>query len=153
MIDTEARVVRTEADHAWVVIRPHTPCGNCDPQTGCRSVAISRMFGQAQQHYRVNNPLGAEQGEYVKVAVAERTLLHSALWAYGLPLLAMLLGAVLGRVTGLVSPLAEVCGAAIGFCAAFAWLRWGHRSSTDRGPTIVSRHGRMPPPRGCASAD
>ncbi|WP_432720136.1 SoxR reducing system RseC family protein [Jeongeupia wiesaeckerbachi] len=153
MIDTEAQVVRTDASHAWVVIRPHTPCGNCDPQTGCRSVAISRMFGQAQQQYRVNNPLGAKEGEYVKVAVAERTLLQSAFWAYGLPLLAMLLGALIGRFVGTGVPLAEVAGAAIGFCGSFAWLRLTRHRVADQGPVIVSRHGQMPPPRSCASAD
>nr|WP_200917344.1 SoxR reducing system RseC family protein [Jeongeupia sp. HS-3] len=135
------------------MIRPHTPCGNCDPQTGCRSVAISRMFGQAQQHYRVNNPLGAKEGEYVKVAVAERTLLQSALWAYGLPLLVMLLGAVLGRLIDPVSPLGEVLGAALGFGAAFAWLRIARDPLAGQGPTIVSRHGSAPPPRQCGSAD
>ncbi|AOX99079.1 hypothetical protein BJP62_00595 [Jeongeupia sp. USM3] len=111
------------------------------------------MFGQAQQQYRVNNPLGAMEGEYVKVAVAERTLLQSALRAYGLPLLAVLLGAVLGRASGLMSPLAEVAGAGIGFCGAFVWLRLARHAAAGQGPTIVSRHGRVPPPRRCASAD
>ena len=96
MIESEAVVVRTDDSYAWVTIRPHTPCGNCDPETGCKTVAMSRMFSKHQQEFRVQNLVRAQSGDLVTVAIAEGMLIHSAAWGYGLPLTLLLVGGLLG---------------------------------------------------------
>lgn len=125
MIESEAEVLRVENGHAWVRIRPHTPCGNCDPVTGCKSVAMSRLFSGNSQEYRVLNPLSAQAGDLVRVAVADGLLLDSALWGYGLPLGLMLAGA--GACFALAPAncvdLATLAGAAAGVAVALLLLR------------------------------
>jgi sigma-E factor negative regulatory protein RseC len=139
MIVSDAQVERCEGTLAWVSIRPHTPCGHCDPKTGCKSVAITRLFGAAQQSYQVKNTLGAKPNDWVKVAVNEGVLLSTALWAYGFPLLLLIVGALIGSALG--SPArAEVfslLGALIGFAASFFVLRWRNRSAQAMQPRIV----------------
>ena len=141
MIETQAQVVRTEGQHAWVKIRPHTPCGHCDPERGCKSVAITRMFGQAQESYRVSNPLNAQVDDLVTIGLAESALLSSALWAYGLPMLLLLCGAAIGHFSLANSELATLLGAACGFTLGFIILRLLPKTQLQAAePAIVAKH-------------
>jgi sigma-E factor negative regulatory protein RseC len=140
MIETEAQVLRVEQRYAWVKIQPHSLCGNCDPETGCKSVALTRLFGSRQQAFRVTNPLGAAAGDKVRVAIADGVLLQSALWGYGLPLCLLLASASLGYFlfSGSYRDLATLAGAACGVVLALALLR--QRRSRQIEPEIVYRH-------------
>jgi sigma-E factor negative regulatory protein RseC len=139
MIFSEAQVERCEGDFAWVKIRPHSPCGNCDPKTGCKSVSITRLFGQGQQSYPVKNPLHARPNDFVKVAVNEGDLLGTAVWAYGFPLILLILGAVLG--SALAYPphdeLYSLMGAVLGFLLSFVVLRMRNEKAKATQPSIV----------------
>ena len=139
MIFSEAQVERCEGEFAWVKIRPHSPCGNCDPKTGCKSVAITRLFGHAQQSYQVKNPLHAKPNDYVKVAVNDGDLLGTAVWAYGFPLLLLILGAVLGSALAPVAldELYSLLGAVIGFLLSFIVLRMRNEKAKQTQPSIV----------------
>ena len=95
MIETEAQVLQVENEYAWVRVRPHAPCGHCDPEAGCKSVALTRLFGGAQE-FRVRNPIHAQPGDLVLVVMDDGMLLKSALWGYGLPLALLMAGAALG---------------------------------------------------------
>ena len=53
MIEAEARVLRCDGEQAWVELRPHTPCGHCDPQRGCRSLSLARAFHTGQSAFAV----------------------------------------------------------------------------------------------------
>lgn len=139
MIVSEAQVERCEGDFAWVTIRPHSPCGNCDPKTGCKSVSITRLFGQAQQSYQVKNPLQAKPNDFVKVAVNEGALLGTAVWAYGFPLLLLILGSILGSVlaTPVHRELFSLLGALFGFLLSFFVLRVRNEKAKLMQPSIV----------------
>lgn len=141
MIESEAQVVRREGEHVWVRIKPHAPCGNCDPETGCKSVAITRMFGNAKEAFRVRNTVDAKPGDFVRIGVADGMLLKSALAAYGVPLAALMIGAGVGR---LVAPyglpdLGAVIGAAIGFVGGFLVLRSRRNLASLAEPTTLER--------------
>lgn len=125
MIESEAEVLRVEQDHAWVRIKPHTPCGQCDPETGCKTVAMSRLFSGQKQEFRVRNSLLAVPGDLVRVAIADGLLLQSALWGYGLPLGLLLAGAALGHFLSPVSHvnLATLAGAGCGVAISLLLLR------------------------------
>ncbi|MBM5575505.1 SoxR reducing system RseC family protein [Deefgea sp. CFH1-16] len=139
MIITEAQVERCEGGQAWVKIRPRSPCGNCHPKYGCKSVAITRLFGQGQESYPVQNQLGAKASDWVKVAVNDGVLLQSALWGYGLPLLLLLLGAALALLVAPAawSELASLLGAALGFVVAFVVLRWRNAKMQAFQPRVI----------------
>lgn len=139
MIVSEAQVERCEGEFAWVSIRPHSPCGHCDPKTGCKSVAITRLFGTAQQSYQVKNTLGARPNDLVKVAVNDGVLLSTALWAYGLPLMLLIFGAVIGSALASAAraELFSLLGAALGFAVGFLILRLRNPSAQAMQPRIV----------------
>jgi len=153
MILSEAQVERCEGEFAWVKIRPHSPCGHCDPKTGCKSVSITRLFGQAQQSYQVKNPLQAKPNDYVKVAVNEADLLGTAVWAYGLPLILLMLGAVLGSAIA-QPPHQELCallGAVLGFSISFIVLRLRNEKAKQSQPRIVEILPNTIPLKKCAT--
>jgi sigma-E factor negative regulatory protein RseC len=124
MIEAEARVLRCEGEQAWVELRPHTPCGHCDPQRGCRSLSLARAFHTGQSAFAVSNPLSAQAGDWVVVAARADSVRHSALLLYGVPLAALLAGALLG------APLGEGWSMALsglGLAASLLALAWHAR--------------------------
>lgn len=141
MIENEAVVIRVESEHAWVRIRPHSPCGSCDPETGCKTVAMTRLFRGNNQEFRVRNPLQAKEGDQVRVAIADGLLLRSALWGYGLPLSLLFTGAVAGYFAfpGSHQDLATFVGAVTGMVAALLLLKFLRLSSSVE-PAIVKKH-------------
>jgi sigma-E factor negative regulatory protein RseC len=146
MIETEAQVIRIDGLHAWVKIKPHTPCGQCDPKTGCKSVAVSRMFSQTQEGFRVQNPLSSKAGDLVTVAVEEQQLLKTAAWAYGVPLLLLIVGAALGQWLLPQSSAYSVLGACFGFVVGFVLLKQQHQLAASAEPVIVaSRQSSLSP--------
>lgn len=145
MIETEAQVIRLEEEKAWVRIKPHKPCGQCDPEKGCKSVALSRMFG-TQQDFCVGNGLGAKPGELVKVAIGEGILLKTALWAYGLPVFLLIAGAALGQWLAPVvwaSAVSIVCGV-IGLLSGLLLLRRQRQLAIRAQPAIVAKISALP---------
>lgn len=139
MIESEAQVVRIEGDRAWVRIKPHKPCGQCDPEKGCKTVALTRMFG-GQPDFCVRNPLAAKPGDYVKVAIADGMLLKTALWAYGLPVLLLIGGAglaPLGAPQGWQNGF-SLAGAVAGLVAGLLLLKRQNGLAARAEPTIVA---------------
>lgn len=144
MIESEVQVVLVENEHAWVRIKPHGSCGQCDSESGCKSVALSRLFGGAQE-FRVRNPINAEPGDLVLVSVDDGILLKSALWGYGLPLVLLMAGAALGHFfapTG-VSNRITLLGAVVGALVAFTLL-WLRRTKMIE-PVIVEKRATEQP--------
>ena len=111
MIETEARVLSVEPGFAWVEPRPHSPCGQCHPEHGCRSLQMARMFALREPRFRVLDPLGVAPGQRVNIAVPESGLLRSAGMLYVLPVLALIAGAMFGSRYGdsIAALLALVC--------------------------------------------
>ncbi|AZN36420.1 SoxR reducing system RseC family protein [Iodobacter ciconiae] len=141
MIETEAQVLRLDGGYAWVKIKPHTPCGQCDPETGCKSVAVSRLFSRSQDGFRVKNPLSSKVGDLVTVAVEEQMLLKSAVWAYGVPLLLLIAGAAAGQWLVPQNAAGTVLGGALGFVVGFALLKQQHQLAASAEPVIVASKG------------
>lgn len=141
MIEIEAWVERNEGHHAWVKIQPHTPCGHCDPEQGCKTVALSRLFGGGNALHKVENPLLAQPGERVKVGVDERLLLRTAIWAYGIPVVLLIVGAAIGQVAAPAGQniATSVLGAVLGAGLGFGFLFYRNQRAGAPGPAIVAR--------------
>lgn len=144
MIESEAQILQVENEYAWVRIKPHATCGNCDSETGCKSVALSRLFGGAQE-FRVRNPIHAQPDDLVVVSVDDGVLLKSALWGYGLPLTLLMAGAALGHffAPSKMANRIALLGAVVGALAAFMVL-WIRRSKMVE-PVIVKKCGTGEP--------
>jgi len=137
---TVCGVVRNvEGDQADVEVE-QGGCGRCNEPGGCGGQSLTRMFASGPRKFRVDNQFGASVGDRVTIAIAAGNVRRSANLAYGIPLLAMIAGAVIG--TAVRGDLGGMLGAA---CALFPALLYVRRRSTVRSgsaeerPHIVSR--------------
>ncbi len=95
MLETRAVVTRLEGTEALVEAVQGGGCGQCSAG-GCGSGKLSQVFCVHPRQFRVRNDIHAAVGEEVQVAVADGTVLRSALILYGLPLLLLFGGALCG---------------------------------------------------------
>lgn len=116
-------------------------CGRCHEEGGCGGQHLTQMFCSGARSYRVENIVNAEIGDHVTVAIAAGSVRRSANLAYGLPLLAIIAGALLGMP--LAGDVGAILGAGGGLLLSFLYIRMRTRGDsgglTSR-PYIVSRN-------------
>ena len=147
MMTEEASVVAIDGDHAWVEARRRTACGGCTASKGCGTGLIARFFSGRPVRLRAINPVAAEVGERVVVAIAEDVLLRSSFMAYILPLITLFIGALIGQQIqkAAFDPAAEgvvVFGALVGLGTGMFALRGFARQVERDGryePRIIER--------------
>jgi positive regulator of sigma E activity len=130
VIETPARILRTEGATAWVVTEAPTSCGACGGK-GCGSSIFARLIHGKEPEYAVDNPIAAQPGDAVVVGIADGALYKAALAGYVAPLGVLLMGAMIGARFGDGGALA---GALLGLAAAVLWLR---RRQGDARPTVL----------------
>lgn len=138
--NTIQAIVRS-LDGKWVHVEVEQGgCGRCHEKGGCGGQHLTQMFCSGPKTYRVENTIGADVGDRVKIAVAVGSVSRTANLAYILPLTATIAGAALGATFG--SDLSAMVGAGIGLGAAFLYvIARSHRNTgnlTER-PHIISR--------------
>ena len=116
-VEASGTVAQIDGDHA-IVHMDQTGCGRCHEDGGCGGHNLGNLLCRSVRTLRVANPGQARVGDRVHVAVADGALRRSASLAYGLPLLALLAGALAGSVVYGES------GAMVGALAglSIAWL-------------------------------
>jgi len=95
MIEENAIVVGLEQNAAMLEIVRRTPCGLCGQTRGCGISLWGRLFGHRKNIFKAVNQINAKVGDSVIVGIEEQALLISSLMVYGIPLIAMLAGALL----------------------------------------------------------
>ena len=136
---TRALVRALEGDEAIVEVEAGG-CGRCHEDGGCGGQHLTQMLCSNAKTYRVDNPLGAQVGERVTVAIAAGSIRRTANLAYGVPLLGVFVGAALGMALG--GDGGAVLGAGGGLAAAMFYVR--HRAQSGvvdslGRPHIISR--------------
>lgn len=139
-VTTIRAVVRAlDGDDAIVEVE-QGGCGRCHEKGGCGGQHLTQMMCSGPKSYRVGNPEKAAIGENVTVAIAAGAVRRTANLAYGLPIIGMIGGAMLGlRVAG--NP-GAILGCVAGLFGAWLFARWKMRSGTGKNtirPYIVSR--------------
>jgi len=140
LIESPARIRRTEGETAWVVSEAPTSCGACAGK-GCGSSVFARFWHADLAEYPVANPIGAAAGDAVVVGLPEGTLLHATLASYGLPLALLLAGAGIGGK--FFGEPGAIGGGLSGLILAALWLKLAGRlqvwpqASTRATPTIL----------------
>lgn len=138
MIEQSGRVVALEGRYAWVEAERAGGCGQCNARGSCGSGVLARVLGRRRVRLRALNRADAAVGDRVNVGIDEGVLLRGALLLYGLPLVAMLAGAVTGLA--LWGEPASVAGGLTGLAAAFLYLRRrSHRAVGRSLPVVLSR--------------
>lgn len=97
LLEQHAMVTRVEPGVAWVEAREPSGCGTCGG-SGCSTRQLAELFRPKSRGFRVEDPLGVAPGEMVWVGYPAGSVWHGALAAYGLPLVLVLLGGLLGQM-------------------------------------------------------
>lgn len=108
-------------------------CGRCHEKGGCGGQSLTQAFCSGPRRYRVDNDIGAQPGDSVRVAVAAGTLRRGANLAYGMPVLGLIGGAVIGNL--FAGDVGAIAGGLLGLIVAFA---------------LVSRRARHPVGDACS---
>jgi sigma-E factor negative regulatory protein RseC len=147
MLETRAVVTRLVGAEALVEAVQGGACSLCGGGKGCGSGKLSQMLCVKPRQFRVRNEIGAGVGDEVQVAVADGTVLRSALLLYGLPLLLLVGGALLGaQWAGNAGSrdAAAAGGAVAGLLAGFvlaAFIASRQRASFAAAPAITRCEG------------
>ena len=148
LIEETGTVVSIHGDMANVETQRRSACGRCSAADGtCGTSLIARYFGNRRLLLKAYNAIGAEPGDRVVIGLPDGTLLEAAFFAYLVPLLGMIGGAMAGAgIAGMVSPAYEqpisILGGFGGLAAALTWLprlAKSKRSGKDKRPQIVRR--------------
>ena len=117
MSDAEGVVTATNASQATVRMDA-AGCGRCHEPGGCGGQNIATMFCRGPRLFSVQDAGQSQVGDRVVISVPDDAVFQSAALAYGLPLVALFLGAVVGLF--IAGDLGAMVGATIGVLAA--WL-------------------------------
>lgn len=99
MLEQHAVVLKTEGDTAWVEARESGACGSCG-SGGCSTRRLADLFGRRERAFPVDNVLRARAGERVVIGIPAGALWRSAFRLYGLPLLLLIAGGLIGQQAG-----------------------------------------------------
>ena len=113
-MQSEGVVTRIEGSRAYVKVRRSGGCGRCHEVGGCGGVSQDES---RNQEFLVVNSFGANAGQRVRLEIPDGATVMAALLAYGLPLLALVLGAVVASFVW-QTDLAAALGAVIGLLFA-----------------------------------
>ncbi len=135
-IEASGVVVDIDGESA-VVKMDEIGCGRCHEEGGCGGNNIAQAFCNSPRVFRVSNERHVVIGERVTIAALGGTVRQSAVLAYGVPLLCLFVGAVLGaEISG---DTGAIFGAMGGLFCAWACLKCAvisHKSSVDSAPFI-----------------
>lgn len=122
MIETRVRIVSADAGMAWVEPTEASGCGACQSKSSCGISGLGRFFSTRRPPVPVSCAGGARAGDELVLSVAEGELLLAGLFAYLLPALLAVLGAVLAGLAW-SSDSAAALGALAGLSTGLVFAR------------------------------
>ncbi len=126
MVEQHALVIAIQGQQAQVEIVRQKPCGICGQTKGCGVSIWGKLFAHQTGSFAIDNTLQAKVGDRVILAVEDGTVISIASLAYGMPLVMLLVGGIVGqqfvRLTN-SNDVNALIGAVIGFVVAYALLR------------------------------
>lgn len=138
---TTIQAIVRSLDGKWVRVEiEQGGCGRCHEKGGCGGQHLTQMFCSGPKTYLVENTVGANVGDRVKIAIAVGSVSRTANLAYILPLTVTIVGAVLGALFG--GDLSAMAGAGVGLSAAFLYIiahSHSRRENITERPHIISR--------------
>jgi len=87
MITEKAIVVAIKNNETWIETQRQSACGQCSANKGCGTSVLSKVLGNKFSKMKAINPIHAQVGDEVTVALNENSLLKGAFMTYLLPLL------------------------------------------------------------------
>ncbi len=97
MMRSLATVVAVNPGIITVTCQQQTSCGHCASRDSCGTGIVSKAAPGRSHLVKIVTQTRVSIGEVVEIGLSERSMLHSAILVYVLPLLFLVLGAVLGQ--------------------------------------------------------
>jgi sigma-E factor negative regulatory protein RseC len=143
MIEQQGVVVGRSGGEVQVRLGGRSGCAACDAGRGCGAGVFGRLLRRRPVVLSLRNPIGAEQGQPVVVGLPESLFLSLITRFYLYPLLAGLVGAVLGHyVSGKLHPGTAVADAVTLTGALLAGMAavWRNRKWSREFSDLVDVH-------------
>lgn len=112
LIRERARVLEPFPGGAWVAVEGREDCARCAAGQGCGASTLARVLGDRLSRVEVTSESPLAAGATVELGIDPRVISLAAALVYGVPLLALFAGALVG--TGVGSGLGADADAAIG---------------------------------------
>jgi sigma-E factor negative regulatory protein RseC len=130
LIEQQGQIVSVTGDRIRVRIGATSGCSACDAGRGCGAGVFGRLLRRKPVVMEFENSLDAKTGQPVVIGLQESLFLRLVVRLYLLPLLAGLLGAIVGKLAaeGLqladsATDLAVLVAAIVFFAAVGFWIR------------------------------
>lgn len=151
MIQERARVLWLAGDVAWVRCESLAGCQRCAEGRGCGGGIFARLLGDRLQEIPVKTTDTVRPDDWIMVGLEPAAVQNAAFLMYGLPLILLMLGAILGDVAG--GDAAAFAGAALGLGGGFLLARRlaGTGGMSARYQPVMLR--RLDPGEPCPAAD
>jgi sigma-E factor negative regulatory protein RseC len=148
MVEEQAMVVALNDEVAMLEVIRRKPCGLCGQTRGCGISMWGKLFRHRPHVFKAPNRIDAKVGDFVIVGVEERALLRGALLVYGVPLVAMLAGALVASLAwdGVHRDTSTVIGAVLGLIVGLLWVKGytaGHVCDSRYQPVILRADNRI----------
>lgn len=96
MLEESGTVVAIEGDYALIETQRKSACGHCGVGDSCGTSVLSSLFSNKRSRIRLKNHLGLVVGETAVIGINETVLLSTAVLAYLLPLISMIVCTLVG---------------------------------------------------------
>ena len=97
MIEEQGLVIAVEAGTVVVQTQRASTCGSCASKQDCGTSVLAKGMGKGVTNLRIVTDQDVKVGDRVTLAIEESALLKGSLFIYLLPLVALILGALLGE--------------------------------------------------------
>ncbi|GAB2880320.1 hypothetical protein GCM10027046_05470 [Uliginosibacterium flavum] len=130
MIERQAKIIAIHADSIQLAVQPEAACSACGARKACQGDSAANVFSLPLQP-------GLSVGEHVALQMESSTITRSALLAYLLPAISLILGAQIGQSLGHTDGSAMI-GSALGLATGLlaARLLAGIFSDAELQPSI-----------------
>jgi sigma-E factor negative regulatory protein RseC len=137
VIEETGNVIAKSGNDIWVQVIRKSTCAGCSARHGCGQGALARLSDGRANQVLVRNEGGARTGDQVVIGIDEALLLRASLLVYGLPLTALLLGALAGNALWPTSDAPAIVGAVAGLLSGFAVVRRHGKKSCHIKPVFL----------------
>lgn len=143
MVEEQAVVVDVDNEIAMLEVVRRTPCSLCGQTRGCGASLWGKLLRHRPHIFKAANQVNAKVGDYVVVGIEEQALLRGSLLAYGVPLIAMMVGALIAVAFWSANgnrDVSAVIGAVLGLALGLLWVRGhatGHGLDSRYQPVIL----------------
>lgn len=137
MLESRARVIERRGEAALIEVLEQAGCGVCATGKACTMTLLAQWLSRRPRCFEVANPIQAEPGDEVIVAVEEGKLARSAATVFARALGLVLAGAVAGSLAGGGADASAAVGAAAGLAGAHLLIRRSGRAQAHQASRIV----------------